>query len=256
MVGKAIEYQAKKRIKKIIKKGLLIIIRYLGVPILVFLIIIMLVSYLTDIFYLGIKNEEKSNMKKEIKYYTEKEYTDEDSKSFFESVGDFIAGIFSSRKEVIDDADWPVVGKSKSDITSPYGYRKAPTAGASTFHSGIDIAAPEGTKLVAIVDGKVTRTAWGGAGGYTITIKNGDYSFSYCHSDPNFLVKVGDEVKKGQVIGKVGPKNVYNVPGNPYRDSQGNPTNGATTGCHCHFTVKKNGETINPLDILERGGLF
>ena len=61
MVGKAIEYQAKKRIKKIIKKGLLIIIRYLGVPILVFLIIIMLVSYITDIFYLGIKNEEKSN---------------------------------------------------------------------------------------------------------------------------------------------------------------------------------------------------
>ena len=85
----------------------------------------------------------------------------------------------------------------------------------------------------------------------TATIFSGEYSFSYCHSDPNFIVKVGDEVKKGQVIGKVGPKNVYGVPGNPYKDSQGNPTNGATTGCHCHFTVKKNGETIDPLTILK-----
>ena len=101
------------------------------------------------------------------------------------------------------------------------------------------------------MDGKVTRTSWGGAGGYTITIESGEYSFSYCHSAPNFIVKVGDEVRKGQVIGKVGPKNVYGVPGNPYKDSQGNPTNGATTGCHCHFTVKKNGKTIDPLSILK-----
>ncbi len=124
------------------------------------------------------------------------------------------------------------------------------------FIAGIDIAAPEGTKLVSIVDGKVIRTSWGGAGGFTITIVAGEYTFSYCHSDPNFIVKVGDEVKKGQVIGKVGPKNVYGVPGNPYRDSKGNPTNGATTGCHCHFTVKKNGQTFNPLDILDKGGFI
>lgn len=121
------------------------------------------------------------------------------------------------------------------------------------FIVGIDIAAPEGTKLVAIVDGEVTRTAWGGAGGYTITITADEYTFSYCHSDPNFMVKEGDEVKKGQVIGKVGPKNVYGVAGNPYKDGNGNPTNGATTGCHCHFTVKKNGNTIDPLTILEGG---
>lgn len=76
------------------------------------------------------------------------------------------------------------------------GYRKAPTSGASTFHSGIDIAAPEGTKLVAIEDETVTRTSWGGAGGFTITIKSGEYTYSYCHSDPNFIVEVGQEVKK------------------------------------------------------------
>ena len=77
---------------------------------------------------------------------------------------------------------------------------------------------------------------------------------SYCHSDPNFIVTPGEKVTKGQVIGKVGPKNVYNVPNNPYKDSNGKPTNGATTGCHCHFTVRKNGQTINPLIILKGGG--
>lgn len=106
------------------------------------------------------------------------------------------------------------------------------------------------------MDGEVVLTGWGGAGGYTITIRSidGVYRFSYCHSSPEFIVSVGQQVKKGEVIGKVGPKNVYGVTNNPYRDSKGNPTNGATTGCHCHFTLRKNGELINPLEILKRGG--
>ena len=241
-----------KVINRKIKKGLLMLLSKLAIPVILIFIILLLVSYITDIFYIGIKNEEKSNMKEEIKYYTDEEYTDEDSKSFFESVGEFIDGIFKS-EELVADAEFPVVGKSFKDITSGYGKRTAPTSGASTFHSGIDIGAPEGTKIIAIADGKVIKTAWGGAGGYTITIESGEYSFSYCHSDPNFIIKVGDDVKKGQVIGKVGPKNVYNVPNNPYKDSNGKPTNGATTGCHCHFTVRKNGQTINPLTILKGG---
>lgn len=124
------------------------------------------------------------------------------------------------------------------------------------FIHGIDIVASEGTKLVAITDGKVTKTGWNGAGGFTIFITSGEYVFSYSHSDPEFIVKEDDEVKKGQVIGKVGPKNVYGIEENPYVDENGKPTNGATTGCHCHFSVKKNGEYINPLDILSKGGLF
>lgn len=118
---------------------------------------------------------------------------------------------------------------------------------------GIDIAAPEGTKLIAMQNGTVTKASWGGGDGYTISIDSGEYTFSYGHCDPNFLIKVGDKVKKGQVIGKVGPKNVYNVPGNPYVDSDGNPTNGATTGCHCHFKISINGQTIDPLTVLKGG---
>ena len=242
-----IKENVKRYAKKQIKKWVILFLKPFIAPMIIILVIFILVCYITDIFYLGIKNEEKSNIKEELKYYTLAEYTEEDSKSFFESVGDFISGIFKS--EIVADADWPVLGSKK--ITSYYGYRKAPTAGASSFHSGIDIAAPEGTKLVAIVDGKITRAAWGGAGGYTIIMISGEYTFTYCHCSPEFFVKEGDEVKKGQVIGTVGPKNVYGIVGNPYKDSEGKPTNGATTGCHCHFSVKKEGEYIDPLEILE-----
>lgn len=103
------------------------------------------------------------------------------------------------------------------------------------------------------MDGEITSGGWGGANGYTIVVKSTDgvYRFSYSHCSPNFIVTVGQEVKRGKIIGEVGPKNVYDVPNNPYKDSEGNPTNGATTGCHCHFTVRRDGEYIDPLEILK-----
>lgn len=132
---------------------------------------------------------------------------------------------------------WPTPGYTT--ITSYFGRRNAPTSGASTSHSGIDIAAPTGSNIVAVCSGSVTFLGFSGAGGYTITIKNETFSASYCHVSPDFLVSVGQKIRKGQVIGKVGPKNVYGVPNNPYRDKSGNPTNGATTGPHLHLTLRK-----------------
>lgn len=203
--------------------------------------------YIAEIFYIGAKNEDKSNFKNELKYYTVKEYTEDDKQNFFDSIDQFLSGIF---KKVID-SEWPVPGYTY--ISSHFGNRNAPTAGASTSHSGIDIPAPQGTEMISIMDGKVVSTGWGGAGGYTITIESldGIYKFSYCHSDPNFIVKVGQKVEKGEVIGKVGPKNVDGPINNPYKDSNGEPTNGATTGCHCHFTLRKNGKLIDPEEFLE-----
>ena len=72
----------------------------------------------------------------------------------------------------------------------------------------------------------------------------------YSHVSPDFIIKNGDFVKQGQIIGNVGPKYVYGVPNNPYKDSSGKPTNGATTGAHLHFCIKKNGKYVNPLDYL------
>ena len=98
--------------------------------------------------------------------------------------------------------------------------------------------------------GKVTFIGFKGANGYTVTIENGIYTYSYSHVSPYFLVSNGQYVVAGQVIANVGPKNVYDVPNNPYKDSNGNPTNGATTGPHLHFSIKKDGKAVNPLDYF------
>lgn len=108
----------------------------------------------------------------------------------------------SPNKEIIDFNPngfvWPIPGYTS--ISSYFGKRKAPTSGASSFHYGIDIPAPEGTKLIAIADGEITFRSFLGAGGYTITLSFDNYKVSYCHVSPNFIVTIGDFVKQGQVI--------------------------------------------------------
>lgn len=143
---------------------------------------------------------------------------------------------------------WPSPGYTS--INSYFGYRTAPTAGASTYHSGLDIGAPEGSKLIAVTSGKITFASFLGGGGYTITLSKDNMKFTYCHVSPYYIVKVGDYVVQGQVIGYVGPKNVYGVKGNQYYDENGNPTNGATTGPHLHFGVRVDGEYIDPLSLF------
>ena len=123
--------------------------------------------------------------------------------------------------------------------------------GASSYHSGLDIGAPEGTKLIATTSGKITFASFLGGGGYTITLTSGNVKFTYCHVSPNYIVKVGDFVTQGQVIGYVGPKNVYGIKGNQYFDENSNPTNGATTGPHLHFGVRVDGEYIDPLSLFK-----
>lgn len=143
---------------------------------------------------------------------------------------------------------WPVPGYHT--ITCPFGPRKSPTSGASSNHSGIDIGAPEGCTIYSSTTGTVSFTGFNGANGCSIIITSENFTFSYCHVSPNFIVSEGDKVFANQEIGKVGPKILYGIPNNPYKDSQGNPTNGATTGCHLHFSIKKDGIAVNPLDYF------
>lgn len=149
------------------------------------------------------------------------------------------------------DYIWPIPGYTR--ISSYFGKRNAPTAGAATYHTGVDIPAPEGTSLFAVCDGKITFTGFLGGGGYTITLEpeNTNVKFTYCHVSPNYIVSEGDEIYKGQLIGHVGPKYVYGVLGNQYSDENGIPTNGATTGCHLHFGFRINGKYANPLDLFQ-----
>ena len=160
--------------------------------------------------------------------------------------------ILSSNKMIFSDKEfvWPL--EDYKAISSYFGKRKSPTVGASSYHSGIDIPAPEGTPIYAICSGEVTFASWGAGGGYTLVISNSEYNItvSYCHISPTFIVKKGDKVLKGQNISFVGPKNVYGIVNNPYKDSNGNPTNGASTGCHLHLTIKEDGIAVNPLNYI------
>lgn len=143
---------------------------------------------------------------------------------------------------------WPTPKYTK--ITSPFGYRVSPTTGKKSFHGGIDIGAPKGSEVLACYSGKVKYTGFYSANGFTVIISSDNYDFFYSHLSPNFIVSEGDYVVQGQIIGYIGPKNVYGVPNNPYKDSNGNPTNGSTTGPHLHFAIRKDGKAVNPLNYF------
>lgn len=146
---------------------------------------------------------------------------------------------------------WPTPGYTT--ITCNFGYRKAPTSGASTYHGAIDIGAPTNSKIIACFSGKIIYTGFYGANGYSIILENSNNPSiiaTYSHLSPVYIIKTGEYVLKNQVIGTVGPKNVYGVPNNKYKDSSGNPTNGATTGPHLHFAIKIGGKAVNPLKFI------
>lgn len=83
---------------------------------------------------------------------------------------------------------WPSPGYTR--INSYFGYRTSPTTGASSYHSGLDIGAPEGSSLIAVTSGEITFASFLGGGGYTITLTSGNMKFTYCHVSPNYIVKV------------------------------------------------------------------
>ena len=126
---------------------------------------------------------------------------------------------------------WPV--PSSHTITSNYGYRIHPISGTKKLHAGIDIGAPGGSNIVAADSGTVILSSFGYNGGYGnyIIISHGNgITTRYAHCS-NLYVSVGDNIAKGQVIAAVG-------------------STGASTGNHCHFEVRINGESKNPVNYL------
>ena len=125
----------------------------------------------------------------------------------------------------ICDFIWPVKGR----ITSSYGTRIL--NGYREFHSGIDIGSPTGTNIVAAENGKVSYVGYmRGYGNVIILSHSGGYSTVYAHNSVN-LVKKGQSVNKGTVIGKVG-------------------RTGNATGPHVHFEIRLNGKPRNPSPYL------
>ena len=122
----------------------------------------------------------------------------------------------------------PLAGR----LTSSFGYRADPFTGVRTFHTGIDLAAPTGTPIKAVLDGKVAITGFSAVfGNYVIVTHDGGFQTLYGHMS-YIGVERGQSVAQGTVIGKVG-------------------TTGYSTGPHLHLSVYKNGKMIDPLSVLK-----
>ena len=113
-------------------------------------------------------------------------------------------------------------------ISSYYGPRSQPTAGATTYHRGIDIPCNMGSDVIAVADGTVIYVGYLGNGGNAVIVDHGSgISTCYFHLS-SYNCAVGDTVKAGQTICYSG-------------------NTGVSTGPHLHFAVRENGEYVNPL---------
>jgi len=122
---------------------------------------------------------------------------------------------------------WPVRGQ----ITAGFGQRQDPFSGEGVRHTGVDICAPLGTRVDASADGIVIQAGPESGYGNEILIDHGSgMTTKYAHLSKIYVV-MGQEVKRGQVIGAVG-------------------MTGKTTGPHLHYEVIVNDTPVNPTDYL------
>jgi murein DD-endopeptidase MepM/ murein hydrolase activator NlpD len=117
-------------------------------------------------------------------------------------------------------------------ISSRYGDRTHPVTGEKdTYHTGVDIAAPVGTPVYSPTDGTAVLVETGPIGGRQIHVRNGTAEYHFLHLSEQ-LIKRGEHVRRGALIGRVG-------------------ATGRVTGPHLHYAVKINGQYVNPEPLIE-----
>ncbi len=127
--------------------------------------------------------------------------------------------------------EWPVPVYKK--ISDYYGYRIHPVFKVKKLHTGIDISANHGERVVAASAGTVIYSGTLGGYGKTIMIDHGGGIVTLYGHNSSLVVKEGQEVKRGDTIAKIG-------------------STGVSTGPHCHFEVRKNGAYVDPIPWLKR----
>lgn len=122
---------------------------------------------------------------------------------------------------------WPVSGV----VSSHFGFRISPGGIGSTYHEGLDIASSYGNPVHATANGRITQAGWVNGYGYLVEIDHGNgIKTRYGHNSA-ILVSVGDQVVEGQTISLIG-------------------STGNSTGPHCHYEVRVNGEAVDPTLFL------
>ena len=124
--------------------------------------------------------------------------------------------------------DWPVSGR----ITSYYGYRRSPFGRGRSFHDGLDIGVPMGTPIRAAMAGRVESVGYDNTYGNFVIIRHADgYKTLYGHLE-SYETRSGAYVDVDTIVGYAG-------------------STGVSTGAHLHFTVYKDGSSINPRTVLK-----
>lgn len=142
---------------------------------------------------------------------------------------------FTERRESARDMVWPVT--DFKCIASAFGPRANPGGESVTVHDGIDIAAPAGTEVFAVLDGTVAESGFDSARGNYLLLDHGDgLETLYAHCQELFVAE-GDAVEQGQVIAGVG-------------------STGRSTGPHLHFEVRQDGKVQDPFDYGLYGAEF
>ena len=119
-------------------------------------------------------------------------------------------------------------------ISSFFGKRTDPFTGRPAFHKGVDFAGKQGAEVVAVASGVVIWSGPRYGYGQLVEVNHGNgYVTRYAHNEDN-LVAVGDTVKKGQIIARMG-------------------STGRATGPNLHFEVLRNGKVVNPLTYIKAG---
>lgn len=123
---------------------------------------------------------------------------------------------------------WPLNGR----LQSFYGNRSDPFSGTGAFHAGVDISATTGTPVRSTADGIVTHAEWSGAYGRLIIVDHGKgYQTYYAHLS-RFEVVAGQEVRRGEIVGRSG-------------------ATGRVTSPHLHYEVRQGGTPVNPYRFLK-----
>lgn len=128
-------------------------------------------------------------------------------------------------------AKTPSLAPALGPISSPFGYREHPIYRITKHHDGIDIAARKNAPVMAAADGEVMKTGYTPGLGKMVEIKHfAGLTTRYGHLN-DILVKKGQKVKKGDLIGKVG-------------------STGTATSAHLHFEVNFLGKALNPKEFM------
>lgn len=124
---------------------------------------------------------------------------------------------------------WPA--SSYTRISDDYGYRTHPILGIQKFHSGVDMAAPSGSSILAAADGTVVAATYNATMGNYVMIDHGNGLYTiYMHASALY-VSSGQSVSAGSTIAAVG-------------------STGRSTGAHLHFSVRQNGSYVSPWNYL------